>query len=244
MTRDPRARFSDRVADYVAARPGYPPAVVDAMLEIGAHNTRLPIADVGAGTGLMTRLLHARGLRVVGVEPNAAMREASELPMVDGSAERTGLDDASVGGIVAAQAFHWFDRGAIVTEWRRILRPGGWVALVWNRRHKTGDAFSEGYEALLVRHGTDYGRVDHTQITAEQIAEFFGHPVRRRLFDNSQRFDLSGLTARLLSSSYAPAAGEPGHEAMMLALRELFARCEREGRVTMRYETELYVGRF
>ena len=142
MIRDPHQRFTDRVGDYVSYRPGYPETLIDAVIDLVGSRSAAVVADIGAGTGIFTRSLVARGLQVYAVEPNAAMRTAAERGLadapnfsaIDGSAEATGLADESVDLITAAQAFHWFDKSAARQEFERILKSGGRVALIWNRR--------------------------------------------------------------------------------------------------------------
>jgi SAM-dependent methyltransferase len=146
--------------------------------------------------------------------------------------------------VTVAQAFHWFDVACARAEFRRVLRPGGAVALVWNERLTGASPFLADYEALLLRRATDYAKVNHANIQAQDLAPFFG-PGGYVLesFDYRQDFDLAGLTGRLLSSSYAPAAGQPGHEEMLQELGEIFARHQRDGRVAFLYQTKLYWGR-
>ncbi|MDC6668499.1 class I SAM-dependent methyltransferase, partial [Leclercia adecarboxylata] len=136
---DSTERFSSRVADYVRYRPDYPPALLDWLHQDIGVPTETLVADIGAGTGISTRLFLAAGHPVIAVEPNAAMREAAEqllapdylrLRVADGTAEATGLADNSVGLVAAAQAFHWFDATAVRREWARILQPEG-MALVF-----------------------------------------------------------------------------------------------------------------
>ncbi len=250
---DPTRRFSDRVADYVRYRPGYPPAVIDFLVATCGLAPGWVVADIGAGPGNLARLFLDNGNEVIAVEPNAAMREAGASLLgghprfrgIDGRAEATGLPDRSVDLVAAGQAFHWFDQASAKTEFARILRPPGWVALVWNERRTVGTAFLEAYERLLLTHGTDYAAVRH-QDTADDaaIAAFFGptgHTETR--FDHAQSFDLDGLTGRLRSSSYAPRAGQPGHDAMLADLAEIFARHQRDGRIVFSYDTRVYLGR-
>jgi SAM-dependent methyltransferase len=250
-TRDPRLRFSDRVGDYRATRPGYPPRLLDELREQGALFPDAAVADVGSGTGILTRLLLEAGHPVFAVEPNDAMRRAAEEDLenfrgfhsVAGSAEATTLPGGSVDLVTAAQAFHWFDRAAARSEFGRILRPGGQVALVWNER-LTGTPFLDAYEALLLRVSIDYTVVDHRRVDAPSLEAFFGPAgYRASTFPNEQRFDLAGLKSRLGSSSYVPPEGHPGHAGMMEALEAIFAEHQSEGRVVFRYETKLYTGR-
>jgi len=137
----PTTRFSDRAADYVRYRPDYPAAAIDRMLAGLRTPPEIVAADVGAGTGISARRLAERGARVWAVEPNAEMRAAAAPhPLVtwhDGTAEATGLDRASVDLVLCAQAFHWFRPPEAVAEFARILRPGGRLAIVWNRRDRS-----------------------------------------------------------------------------------------------------------
>jgi SAM-dependent methyltransferase len=246
---DPTRRFSDRVQSYVRYRPGYPEAALDFLA--AACPPSPAVADVGMGTGILTEALLRRGWSVWGVEPNLEMRQAAEQNLsswetftsVAGRAEETGLASGLVDLVTAAQAFHWFDRPAARREFARILRPGGWLALLWNNRRKSGSAFLEGYEGLLRRWSVDYTEVDHSQVTDAAVSAFFA-PGRceLRLFPNRQVFDLKGTCGRLASSSYAPAPGHPNHAPMMAELHDLFGRCAERGTVTFEYDTLVYLG--
>jgi SAM-dependent methyltransferase len=250
LSTDRSSRFAGRVADYERGRPGYPEALFDALVALAGLAPGAAVADLGAGTGLATEPLVRRGLRVFAVEPNAEMRAAAErrlggspgLAFVDGRAEATGLADASIDLALAAQAFHWFDAAATRRELRRVLRPGGRVALVWNARRAAGTPFVEAYEELLLRHGTDYREVGHRGPAPERLAAFFGGPFETLRFDNEQTLDRDGLRARLLSSSYVPAAGQPGHREMMRHLDELFDRHASDGAVRLLYDVDLFLG--
>jgi SAM-dependent methyltransferase len=130
-----RARSFDRAADeYERTRPEYPFEILDA-LPLGAD---AEVLDVGAGTGKLTRVLAQRYRRVIAVEPLDGMRAILErvVPAAEshaGSAESIPLPDASVDGVFAGQAFHWFANDRAITEFARVLRPGGVLALIWNR---------------------------------------------------------------------------------------------------------------
>lgn len=249
---DSTNRFSNRVADYARARPGYPREVIDALRDRAGLSGASIVADVGAGTGIFARqLLDEVECEVVAVEPNAAMREAMVVAIgprdrfraVDGTAEATTVDAASVDLVTAAQAFHWFDRAAFRRECQRILRPGGRVAILFNDRPPGGTPFLDGYERLLERFATDYASVNHRRLTSRHFDDVFARGHERLVFPNAQRFDYDGLAGRLLSSSYAPAADDPRAPAMLAALRELFDATNANGVVEMRYETQLTIGR-
>jgi SAM-dependent methyltransferase len=209
------------------------------------------VADVGSGTGLSARLFLANGNLVYGVEPNEAMRQAAEESVgtsgsfrsIDGSAEATGLDDGSVDVVVAAQAFHWFDREAVEREWRRILRPEGWVVLMWNERRLDASPFLRAYEELLLEYSSDYASVRHENVTEPVIRRLLQRDYSRHAEYNEQVFDFDGLKGRLLSSSYVPAAGHPRHEPMLAALRSLFDEHCGDGLVVVEYDTVIHCGR-
>jgi SAM-dependent methyltransferase len=251
--RDPTQRFSDRVDNYIKYRPSYPPAIVDLLQRECELTATAVVADIGSGPGNLTRLFLDHGNTVFGVEPNRAMREAGERLLhgyprfhsVDGTAEATSLPDGSVDLIAAGQAFHWFDRTRARDEFRRILRGPCWVALVWNERRTASTPFLVAYEHLLQQYGTDYAQVQHRDAAEDAaLGAFFApHGYVQESFENRQVFDFDGLQGRLLSSSYAPAAGQPGHEAMLAELSRLFETHQSNGTVAVEYDTQVYYGR-
>jgi ubiquinone/menaquinone biosynthesis C-methylase UbiE len=249
---DSRERFSNRVENYVRYRPGYPAGVLDTLrTECGLTRDSI-VADVGSGTGILAKLFLENGNSVYGVEPNARMREAGEeylrdfpqFRSVNGTAESTTLPTASVDFLVAGQAFHWFDARAARTEFARVLKPGGWVAIVWNDRKKDGTPFLRDYEALLRTYGTDYLQVSGKYPETKRLREFFApSPCRETSFVNEQEFDFAGLRGRLLSSSYTPPEGHSNYEPMLGDLRIIFEKHECDGRVVFEYETKMHFGR-
>ena len=250
---DPTRRFTDRVADYACGRPSYPSGLLDVLRECCGLDPSWVVADVGSGTGNLTRLFLAAGHAVEAIEPNREMREAAERSLggcpgfrsLDGRAEATGLDPASVDLVAAGQAFHWFDREAARREFGRILRPRPerWVALVWNDRQTAAGPFMRAYEELLVRHGDDYGRIKRLWPSDDDLARFFGErPAWRRILAHEQVLDREGLRARARSSSYVPAPGQPGHDELMEALDALFERHATGGRVSIPYATRVWIG--
>ncbi|MCS6844603.1 MAG: class I SAM-dependent methyltransferase [Caldilineales bacterium] len=249
---DPTQRFSSRAQDYVRYRPGYPPALLDLLKEHCRLTPQTVVADVGSGTGLLTKLFLDYGCRVFAVEPNREMREAAEALVgghpnfvsVAGRAEATGLPAASVDLVTAGQAFHWFEPEAAVAEFRRILAAPGGVALVWNERLVDATPFLAAYEALLQTYGTDYRAVDHRRVGRADLVRWFGAGPLHIALDNRQDLDLAAAQGRLLSSSYVPLAGQPGHEAMLAAFREIFAAHQVGGRVAFLYTTQVYLWAF
>ena len=245
------SRFSDRVENYVRYRPGYPPEVLRALGDECGLTPNDAIADIASGTGIWTRTLLENGNRVYAVEPNVDMREAAErlLPgftnftSVNGSAEATGLPEASVEFVTAAQAAHWFDRQRARREFVRILKPGGWLVLLWNEREIDTTPFLREYEQLLLTFGTDYEDVRHER-TTDAVNEFFDPvPYQERAFAMRQEFAYEGLEGRLLSSSYAPGLRHPQHEPMLKELRRIFHRHTKNDMVGFDYKTRVYFGK-
>jgi len=245
------SRFSDRVENYVRYRPGYPPGALQALQTQCRLAPDHVIADIASGTGIWSRMLLENGNPVFGVEPNTEMRQAGErllagfpnFTSVAGTAEATTLLDKSVDFVTAAQAAHWFDRERARREFLRILKPGGWLVLLWNERLTDSTAFLRAYEELLLTFGTDYRDVRHER-TTDAVNEFFDPvPYEERTFPLRQEFDYEGLEGRLLSSSYAPGPGHRKHEPMLRELRRIFDVHADGGRVSFEYKTRLYFGR-
>jgi SAM-dependent methyltransferase len=249
---DPTGRFSDRVENYIRYRPGYPAAVLDILRAETGLTPQAVVADVGSGTGISAEPFLRNGNPVYGVEPNAPMRAAAEQLLagyphfrsVAGTAEATGLPDQCADYVVAGQAFHWFDQEKVKAEFARVLRPGGWVVLLWNTRRTDSTPFLRAYEALLHEYGTDYREVVHSNLGPDVFDRFFAPGgYAKRVLDNEQVFDLAGLVGRTLSSSFVPPTGHPDHEPMLRALEAAFREHQSDGRVRFEYDTELYFGR-
>ncbi len=248
---DPTNRFTGRVESYRLHRPGYPPAVADLLArECGLRSDSL-IADIAAGTGLLTEIFLARGCRVIAVEPNQQMREACStlaslyplLRCIDGTAEATGLADCSIDLITVGQAMHWFDLQRTRSEFARILNPGGSCAIIYNHRRAEGDIFHEGYEKILIEYGTDYGAVRGSHLTEDRLAAFFApNSMSSAVFANSQLLTLEALHGRVLSSSYMPQPGHRRYAEMSRSIADLFARNESGGHVRMEYECSVCYG--
>jgi ubiquinone/menaquinone biosynthesis C-methylase UbiE len=248
---DSKQRFSNRVADYVRYRPGYPEAALEPLRNECDLRPGHVIADIGSGTGFLSELFLKNGNRVYGVEPNEAMRQAGEeylasydgFSSIEGSAESTTLDDASVHFVTAGQAFHWFDQNAARREFARILKPAGWVVVLWNERLTDTTPFLRDFEALLRKFGTDYSRVNESYPREEQMRDFFQHDAyRQERLPNFQEFDFEGLSGRVRSSSYTPANDHPSFAPMMAELDRIFRAHQQNDCIRMEYTTRVYFG--
>ena len=246
---DAKQRFSNRVADYVRYRPSYPSALLDLLRsECGLRSGHV-VADIGSGTGFLSELFLKNGNRVYGVEPNKEMRLAGEeylasydgFSSIDGSAEATTLDDASVDFITAGQSFHWFEPDAARREFARIIKPAGWMVIAWNDRRMEEAPFTRAYEGILERFGIDYKSVKDSYPETDRIQGFLS-TFNQRDLPNHQILDWDSLRGRLRSSSFSPTEGHPNYAPMMEALRKLFDAYQQNGQVRMDYFTRIYYG--
>lgn len=247
---DPTRRFSNRVENYLKYRPRYPAAIIPLLESECGLTSESVIAEPGSGTGLLTELFLKNGNTVFGVEPNAEMRSAGERALanyskfasVNATAEATTLPDQSVDFVAAGQSFHWFDRVRTRAEFSRILKPSGWVALIWNGFLAEASPLMAAYQDLVLRHGTDYHEV-RRELDHSDIESFFAPGVCKvGHFKFQQVFDYGGLEGRLLSSSFVPVPDHPNYEPMLRELREIFATHQQDGKVAFEYETEMYYG--
>ena len=258
----PTMRFSDRAADYVKYRPSYPADAIEAVLGglgsgtgavRGTHPGRpLLAADIGAGTGISARLLAERGVRVIAIEPNAAMRtegegtktppQRVEIEWRAGTAEATGLEDAGLDLVLCAQSYHWFEPAAACREFGRVLRPGGRLALMWNDGDDT-DPVARGYYDLVRQASTGAGPTSHQTVAKDPRVEppFHAARMQRLHFRNEQRLDEAGLIGRAMSASYVVKEG-PRAESLVAGLRRLHAaHAGPDGRVGLVYGVWVYL---
>jgi ubiquinone/menaquinone biosynthesis C-methylase UbiE len=243
----PLERFSSRAADYAKFRPGYPAEALAAVLDGLGDPSGLVAADVGAGTGISSRWLANAGLLVYAVEPNASMREAGasmpheRIEWVSGTGEATGLREACVDLVVCAQAFHWFKPDRALVEFVRILKPGGRLALVWNDRVDRDETTRE-YNAILSSFGADV-RYEQSKKASEELRDsslFEGY--RERIVSNHQDMDLETAIGRTRSISTCPNEG-PVWETIRGRLEQWFACRQRDGKVRLEYDCQVYTGR-
>lgn len=234
----PPDRFHAVAGDYARYRPGYPDAIVDGILGLAGLLPPRPdalVVDLGCGTGISARAFAARGLRVIGVDPNSSMlaqaRAAGGGPEYrEGAAEATGLPAGRADLVIAAQAFHWFDRDRAAAEIRRLLRTGGRAAAFWNVR-PAETPFLRDYEALLLRYCTAPGERVRDE---EALAGLRALPgLRDRVDLHHERvedLDRESCLGRVRSASYV-AHGVDDREGFERDLGRLFDAHARGGRV-------------
>jgi SAM-dependent methyltransferase len=252
MTADSTKRFTERVDNYVKYRPGYPAEVIDFLQDECQLSGGSEIADIGSGTGIFTKLLLDKGYKVYAVEPNQAMQQAAKQWLgsnenhvaIDAAAEATTLPPKSIDLIVCAQAFHWFNDDRTRAEFKRILKDGGYAALIWNNRLVDADDFSSAYEKLLKKESIDYDKVNHRNITDIHYKNFFKNGQYKQVnYPNVQVLNWEGLIGRAFSSSYVPPQSSAAGKKFQQLLQDIFAKYNTNRSVSFYYNTEIYIGR-
>jgi SAM-dependent methyltransferase len=249
---NPTGRFTGLADIYSKYRPSYPTEALDAIGVRCALNSKSLLVDVGSGTGISSRLFAERGIRVIGIEPNAEMRAAAAAHPVpagapepvyqEGEAEATGLPEGIADAVLAAQAFHWFRPDPALAEFRRILKPDGWVCLLWNERDEK-DELTGAYGAII-RTAPDALAVELPRGKGGEVllVSPLYETAERLVFSYEQQLDEEGLVGRAFSASYAPR--DPNQVAVWdRSIRELFSKFQRGGQVKLHYETSLYLAR-
>lgn len=249
-------RFSPRAGEYTRHRPDYPDEALDYLESRGIIDLGTEVADVGAGTGIFTEQLIARGCKVWAVEPNAAMRTLAENDLqsrnmfhsVPADAEDIRMDDDSVDVVTVAQALHWFDIEAAREEFRRILRSPKRVVLLWNIRKFDANPFMEDFEDVVAEYGIDYEDVyERYDKYVDSLDEFFGGDesdgvYTHRTFDHIQPLDRQGLLGLVTSFSYMPRPSDDGFDEMVSDIQGVFDDHAEGGEVEMLYDTEMFFG--
>ncbi len=239
----PTTRFADRASDYARFRPSYPASAIDAALAGLGPAPALVAADIGAGTGISSRLFADRGVRALAVEPNAAMRESAEphpgVTFVDGTAEATGLEAESVDLVICAQAFHWFKPKEALREFRRIVKPRGRLVFLVNERDE-GDAAMRAYNAAI-KAAAERELSEGMRGSIDDALRAEGFAVAPASFPCTQALSRDGLVGRARSASYVPKEG-PRYEQLLRDLDALWiAHHDQRGLVSLGYRTFVWV---
>jgi SAM-dependent methyltransferase len=243
--------FSAKAADYIASRPDYPTSLFDVLRNTCKVSVGAFVADIGAGTGLLTKGLLQQGFRVVAIEPNASMRKICDQLLekykkyqsADGSAEAIPLEALSVDLITSAQAFHWFEADKAKAEFLRVLRPLGQVALIWNDR-----VLEDMLHVELDKLFTEFGGPKRAVLVAHKkrvdVSKFFGTTVPIEFsWPHEQSLNQAGLESLAFSRSYMPERNSPAGREISHRVSRIFKSHVKTGLVTVRYTTIVMIGR-
>lgn len=246
-------KFDGKGEIYAQFRPNYPRKFINYLCESVGFNCDSIVADIGSGTGILTRQLLEGVKTVYAVEPNEDMRKIAEKELekshgfvsVNATAENTSLSRASVDYVTVAQAFHWFDKLSFKTECKRILRPGGKVILVWNSRDENSHIVKEN-EQINRKHCPDFNGFSggmQVAVSDNEFLEFFSDKYIKKVFSNPLKFTEEGFIGRNLSASYALKADHSNYQAYVSELKKSFEKYSENGVLTMPNLTQVYVGK-
>ncbi|MHC2998499.1 class I SAM-dependent methyltransferase [Microbacterium sp. HJ5] len=239
--------FGAAAGAYESGRPEYPGAAVEWMLEpVRREGRALRVADVGAGTGKLTRAIVESGADVVAIDPDAGMlaslrENVHGVPTFVGTAERMPLPDASVDALLLGQAWHWVDPPVAAAECGRVVRSGGVLGLIWNVRDES-DAFVRGLTAIMHPSSAEQMIADG----GPTVAAPFG-PLEKRTWGWTRTMTRNALLDMVASRSYVITA-EPGErERVMTEIAALFDGASRQNDdglpvVELPYRTEAFRG--
>jgi SAM-dependent methyltransferase len=236
-----RVGFAREAEAYERGRPEYPPAAVAwlaAQLRLGPGRT---VLDVGAGTGKLTRALARSGARVIAVEPVAQMREVlvgelADVQALEGSAEALPLGDQAVDAVAAGQAYHWFDPVLAPAELARVLRPGGRLGLIWNRRDLGQELQREISQLTEPHRGATPSHADGAWRRGLDASGRF-ELVAQTEVPFEQELDSDGVVDRVGSISFIAALAQKRRSQLLARVREAALRHPQP----LRYITEIYV---
>lgn len=242
---------SGRLEAYRQFRPGYPIESAQVLRRTLGLKPGAAVADINSGSGIFTRMLLMEGLRVIGVEPDPGLRASAaqylvEFPLFqswDGRAEDTGLPDNTVEAITVSHALYNCNWEQLQREFRRIVKPGGWLLLVWNERRPSEDNFQIAYDNLLQEFGVNYTPQTQRGPDRKELIELFGHRgFKSRFFKNRQHLNWEQIKGRLLSSPHVPMPGNPDCPPMLRRLQQLFETLATDQQVMLEYQTHLHFG--
>lgn len=219
--------FDGAAEAYDRGRPSFPPDAVEKLVEVLGIGPGVRVLDLAAGTGKLTRMLAPTGAELVAVEPLDGMRARLEasLPGVralEGTAEAIPLPDASVDAVTAAQAFHWFDGKAALSEIHRVLAPGGRLGLLWNARDEQEDWVARLGEIMEPHRGTAPRYQAGAWRAAFDETTLFT-PLAGAHFSHVHEADAQGVVDRVLSVSFIAALTEGAQEQVVKQVRQLLA---------------------
>lgn len=245
-------KFTGKSKIYDLYRPSYPSELLDCLIKDSSLLSTSRIADIGSGTGILTKQLLEKGFTVLGVEPNSEMRHMAEQNLnsyalftsLAASAESTTIESHSIDLITVAQAFHWFDISQFKKECRRILKDNGKISLIWNSRDLTHPLIQEN-EKLCAHYCPNFkGYSQGIEETPEIYSQFFKNgEYEIKVFKNDQLYNLQQYIGRNLSSSFAPKDGDVTYRLFIEALTQQFHQYAIDGMLVFPLLTKCYIGK-
>ena len=248
MEKNNERLFEGKEENYDRYRPDYPAKILEILTEKTCFSRASVVADIGSGTGILARMFLRNGNTVYCVEPNDSMRKTAEKNLgsfheakfIKGSAEKTGLGGGEIDLITAGQSFHWFNPELSRVEFKRILKNEGHVMLIWNDRNEQENIISREYGRISKKYSPTH---KGTGIADETFNVFFQNGFEKITIKNQHKLDLNGLIGRYFSTSYAISQGDKNYGKLIQEFKDLFDKYQKNGFVTMDYDTNTYIGK-
>lgn len=248
---DNTKKFSGRAEDYTLGRPAYSQDFIRMLKENLGFDKNCAVADIGSGTGKLSKQILEIGSTVYCVEPNDDMRRIAQSELgnysnfksVNGSSSNTTLDSCSVDFVTAAQAFHWFNAEEFKVECKRILKPAGLVILVWNTRDMSSKFNAKSYDVYKKYCPLFKGYHGGMKDDDKRITDFFDNNCKKISFENPLDFTKEKFIIRSLSASYSIKSGDKNFDSYIKELESLFDEYCENGIVTMKNNTVAYIGK-
>jgi len=242
---DSKELFTSKSKIYDAYRPKYSEQFIDSIIENYPLSHLAKIADIGAGTGILTQQLLRIGCEIFAIEPNKEMREIAEnkflnekkCHVINGSAEKTTLNDNSMDLIIVAQAFHWFEIESFRKEFQRISKRNKAI-LVWNTK-KTSQPYLAELEEVNQKYCKEFKGFSGG-IEIDQISSFFDNHYIRKEFENNLRMKKHNFVNGILTGSYTPDKEDKDYEAYVQKIEEIFEKYCINGELIIENDTIAY----
>lgn len=246
-------RFDGKALDYDRFRERYSPKSVLPILRSICGLTRdWTVADVGAGTGMLSDIFLSNGNRTLAIEPNPGMREMCQrihqdnplLHVIDGTAEATGVASSSIDLVTAGRAMHWFERERAFAEFRRILKPEGWVAIIALGRTEAGRAENVEFENVLREFSKDHADTHAGYEVYRNLNAYLPRDFHHEEILGTMMLDWENLLGMTLSLSHSPNIDQPRYTAFEKSLRFFFDRFAKDGHIKLETRYWINIGRF
>lgn len=246
------SKFTGKAAIYSKYRSNYPNECIQDIVKEVSADKNIMIADIGAGTGKLTKQFLEKGIKVIAVEPNKDMLEVAIKDLSKYNelfeykqepAENTSIKSNSIDIITVAQAFHWFDKDKFKSECKRILKPNGIIAIMWNFID-----YKQELESKIIETHKQYTSLTFNASEEEQrdndIINFFGEDnYKFKIYKNNYIEDKEQFLGRQLSMSYALNENDDKYDEYVAEFNKLFAKYSKDGVIEVHNNTYCYVGR-
>lgn len=245
--------FDDVATIYEKYRPSYPEEYINYLISKCNLNKNSVVADIGAGTGIFTKQLLDKNLKVIAVEPNNKMRKVLEEKLsgnknftsTNGTDKNTNLKENSIDLITVAQAFHWFDIQSFRKECKRILKPNGKICIIWNKLD-TNDIIVKEEKNIDYTYTNQFKEINNIlqdEKREQLIKEFFSNSTYKcKITENNQIYNKETFIGVNLSKSYSLRKEDKNYNKYIQAFKDLFDKYSKNGNLTIKNNTFAYLG--